>query len=115
MRIKDAQFKYNVLVYDWNKKRVIPYNILSHIDAKEIAKKIKNEEITNRISLTDYVDRQLRYYCWSRAEYEIMVGDLCGRMEEFDKIDAYYQATLNFDMIINHIVEEMRLPNEFRY
>lgn len=101
------KLEYNVLKYDWNTKDVVPVNILKYVDVDDLKKRIKKREIVTREDLSKYVDRELRYYCWGRAECEILITDLSGDINRAKKIDMYYQAKINFDLIIDYIIKKL--------
>lgn len=109
MKIKNVNLNYNVLLYDFNKNNIINYNVLRHIDTNIIHKKIKKNEITNYNDLKEYLDREFRYNFSSRSEFEIMVGDLLMKEDKFIKIDAYRQIKMNLDLIVKHVIDEMRI------
>lgn len=109
MKIKNVNLVYNVLVYDWNEKRVKNYNVLSYLDLKQINKKILKKEISNYDELKEYLRSKFMYYFWSRAEYEIMVGDLFCKEDYLEKIDAYRQIEMNLDLIVKYIIDEMKI------
>lgn len=112
MKIKNVKLKYNVMRYDWNSKKVVPSNILGYIKIDDLVKRIRKGEINSRETLSSYIDKELRYYCWSRAECEIMITDLLGDMSHAEKIDMYYQAKLNFDILVDYVIETMDIRFE---
>lgn len=87
------QFEYNVLNYDINKNKVIPYNIFRNINVQEWTekaikkylrspKKFKYESLFNKEVVYGFdglcreIESILRHELWSRCEYEIAVGSL---------------------------------------
>lgn len=109
MKVKNVNLKYNVILYDWNKRDIRNYNVLSCLDLKEINKKILKKEILNRDEFKEYLKGKFMYYYWSKAEYEILVGDLTGREDTFKKIDVYSQIEMNLDLITDYIIQEMKI------
>lgn len=109
MKVKNVNLKYNVLLYNWNSKKVINYNVLAHLDLEKIRKKILKKEICNYDQFKEYLKREFMYVFWSRAEFEIVVGDLSCREEYFEKIDAWRQIEMNLDLIVKYIINEMRI------
>lgn len=101
------KLEYNVLNYDWNEKDIITVNILKYIDVYDLKKKLKKGDITTREDLSKYVNTELMYYCWSRAECEVLITDLSGDINRAKKIDMYYQAKINFDLIIDYIIKQL--------
>ena len=109
MKVKNVKLVYNVLNYDWNARQVKNYNVLGHLDLDKIRKKILKKEISNYEELKEYLKSQFKYVFWSRAEYEIIVGDLSCREDTFEKIDAWRQIEMNLDLIVKYIMSEMRI------
>ena len=104
MKIKNLDLKWNALLFDFNKKKVVDYNVLWSSLPEEIASEI----ITDRDSLKDRLSRKFMAQYWSRAEYEIIVSDLHVRGKE-EKIDIYRQIAPNIDRITDYIIKEMQL------
>lgn len=109
MKVKNVNLVYNVLLYDWNMKKVVNYNVLTCLDLDKIRKKILKKEISNYDELKEYLKLEFMHYFWSRSEFEISVGDLFCREETFEKIDAYRQIEMNLDLIVKYIISEMKI------
>jgi hypothetical protein len=118
------QFKYYVLNYNWNGKRVEPFNIFSnwHLNdetEKEIKKYLRSPnkyEYVDSIfhdrkkyygfdALVQQIGRLIRWQEWGRREYEISVGDAfeddCGKLEKWD---CYQQCEPNLEMIAREVL-----------
>ena len=54
MRIKKSNLEWYVLLYDFNKKKIINYNVMNGI-AELISKKIKNGTIYNKETLKEFL------------------------------------------------------------
>lgn len=110
MKIKNVNLEWNVLYEDFNSKTVKPYNILGGSFVEELAKEIKKCKIENREQLKEYLKRDFMYHYWSKCEFEIAVGGLFAKYpDQFEKIDVWYQIEMNFDHIIDYIINKMRL------
>lgn len=109
MRIKKAKLEYMAIIHDWNSHSLKYVNILGDRLKDDIIKLIKSGDVYDRESLKKCVIVLLRYYYMSKAEYEVMVGDLHCKPEEMFKIDVWYQLEPNIDHIIDHIIREMDL------
>ena len=109
MRIKKAKLEYMAIMHDWNSHNLKYINVLGDRLKDDIIKLIKSGDIHDRESLKKRVMVLLRYYYTSKAEYEVMVGDLFCKPEEMFKIDVWYQLEPNIDHIIDHIIKEMNL------
>lgn len=109
MRIKKAKLEYMAIMHDWNSHSLKYVNVLGDRLKDDIIKSIKSGDIHDKDSLKKRVIVLLRYYYMSKAEYEVMVGDLFCKPNEMFKIDVWYQLEPNIDHIINHIIKEMDL------
>ena len=69
-----------------------------------------NKHIKNKDDLKKLLKSYLMYHYWCKSEYEIVVGGLhADYPEKFEKIDIWTQIEMNFDHIIDYIIEEMKL------
>lgn len=77
------------------------YNIFNHW--KFLEECIHNAVIaTDKISFAAAVHSDLRYYFWSKFEWEILVKGFFDRDEE-KKIDVYDQVNANFDQFVDYL------------
>lgn len=110
MKIKNVNLNWNVMYYDFNIKKLKSYNILGGTFVEELAKSIKKYKIENREQLKEYLKKDFMYHYWSKSEYEITIGGLHSKHpEEFEKIDVWYQIEMNFNHIVDYIIQEMQL------
>lgn len=49
------------------------------------------------------VKRDLLYYFWSKCEYEIVITGWPNVEDNLEKVDAYGQVMLNFDIFIDYL------------
>lgn len=135
------QFEFYVLNYDFNKKKVVNYNIFNNIRVQEwtekavrkylrAPKKFKHiiqyenkflgrEEIAiyGFDALVKEIDRTIAWQEYGRREYECSVGDAfttdCNKLE---KIDCYYQSKPNMEIIAREVIfqykKQLREKNE---
>ncbi len=109
MKIKNKNLEWNVLMFDWNKKKVINYNIFSYGFIEILNKKLNNGEVTNMEELKALILRWCRRYR-SKAEYEMMIGDLCVKnISNLEKIDVFRQIEMNINRITEYINNELNL------
>lgn len=108
MKIKNVDLKWYVLNHDFNRDKIIDYNVLWQSLPEELAKEIRKGIITDRESLKERLQRKFMSQYWSRAEYETMVSGLHTRVEP-EKIDVWRQIAPNLDRITDYIIEEMKL------
>ena len=123
------QFEYYVLNYDFNKKKVVNYNIFNNIRVQEWTEKevrkylrapkkykhivqyenkfLGREEIAiyGFDALVEEIDRTIAWQERGRREYECSVGDAfttdCNKLE---KIDCYYQSKPNMEIIAREVI-----------
>lgn len=123
------QFEYYVLNYDFNKKKVINYNIFNNIRVQkwtenavrkylrspkkfkyivQYANKFLNREeiaIYGFDALVKEIDGIIAWQECGRREYECSVGDAfttdCNKLE---KIDCYYQSKPNMEIIAREVI-----------
>lgn len=120
------QFEFYVLNYDFNKKKVVNYNIFNNIRVQEwtekavrkylrAPKKFKYESLFNKEviygfnALVREIDGIIRWQEWGRCEYEIGVGDKfetdCSKLEKWD---CYQQAKPNMVMITHEVIRQYK-------
>ena len=135
------KFEYYVLNYDFNKKKVVNYNIFNNIRVQEWTEKevrkylrapkkykhivqygnkfLGREEIAiyGFDALVEEIDRTIAWQERGRREYECSVGDAfttdCNKLE---KIDCYYQSKPNMEIIAREVIfqykKQLREKNE---
>ena len=55
-------------------------------------------------SFADKLKRELQYYFWSKAEWEIIISPWLGSSNsERIKIDVYDQVMLNWDVFVDYV------------
>lgn len=110
--------EWRVYYGDFNARRIKSYNIFNHggflRDAAHAAKKLKNRE-----AFEHEIDICLRYYFWSKCEWEIILQHWPHK-EGFrdEKIDVYDQVMLNravfMDYMWNHRKDIIEYPERFK-
>ena len=100
MRIKNSNLEWYVLRWDFNKKKIIDYNIL-HGVAEDLHKYVKKKKVYNRRTLKEYLKSHFMYYYWSKAECEFYISDLHG--DDYEKIDMWRQIQPNLDKIVDYV------------
>lgn len=104
---RDKKLEWYVLRHDFNKKKIIRYNVLKNWEEDlKIARRKK--KFDSKETLKEWLRKELMYYFWSKSEHEIAVGGLFSKYpEEFEKIDIWYQIELNLDIMTDYIIKEM--------
>ena len=119
MKTKNAELKFYAFTYDWNTKSLEWTNVLGDRYKEHLVKalKIKTEErrIKNRDELKENLRQYLFSYYASRAEYEVLVGDLLSEInpakyvDEMVKLDVYNQVIKNLDVMVDYIINTMEI------
>ena len=120
------QFEYYVLNYDFNRRKIIHYNIFNNIHVQEYTEKAVNKYLRNPKKFTyksfdgkeimygfDAFVRELdgiiQWQEWGRREFEVSVGDAfetdCRKLEKWD---CYRQAHMNIEMIAREIIYQYK-------
>ena len=127
------QFEFYVLNYDYNRKKVINYNIFNNIRVQEWTEKavrkylrspkkykhiiqyenkfLDREEIAiyGFDALVKEIDGIIKWGEWSRREYEISVGDAFeSDINKLEKWDCYAQAKPNMDIITHEVIRQYK-------
>lgn len=111
--MKEIKLEWNVLNYDFNKKEIVQKNIFYESFILDLKNKIEIGEIKNYSQLASFIDSWAKYRYWSKAEYEILVGNIFEEnTNNFKKIDIYYQIKLNFYNIVDYVNEKLEINFE---
>lgn len=104
---QDKKLEWNVLAYNFNTNEIINYNIFGGHFFTEL----KHENPKTYIELKEFIKKWARYYYWSRAEHEILVGGLFKNCR-FEKIDIFRQIEMNLDRITEYVNKELKIEKE---
>ena len=127
------QFEFYVLNYDFNKKKVVNYNIFNNINVQECTEKevrkylrtpkkykhivqyenkfLGREEIAiyGFDALVEEIDGIIKWGEWSKREYEISVGDAVETdINKLEKWDTYSQAHPNVEIIAYTVIRQYK-------
>ena len=127
------QFEFYVLNYDFNKKKVVNYNVFNNIRVQEWTEKevrkylrapkkykhivqyenkfLGREEIAiyGFDALVEEIDRTIKWGEWSKREYEISVGDAFETdINKLEKWDTYSQAHPNAEIIAYTVIRQYK-------
>lgn len=116
------QFKYYVLNYDCNAKKIVPFNIFRNIHVQEWTEKAVRKYLRSPKNFTykSFDDKEILHgfdafvkeldgiVAWQehwRCVYEVSVGDAfetdCNKLEKWD---CYGQAHMNIEMIAREVI-----------
>ena len=127
------KFEYYVLNYDFNKKKVVNYNIFNNIRVQEWTEKevrkylrapnkykhivqyenkfLGREEIAiyGFDALGEEIDRTIAWQERGRREYEVSVGDAFETdINNYEKWDTYSQAKPNMVIIAHEVIRQYK-------
>lgn len=99
---------FNVIIYDFNHKKFVPYNIIPYfVQAYEELKEKKHRKLPKTFEeFKEFVRTEGMYQFWSRCEYEIILVDWPGQKVE-KKIDVWNQIEMNWDLVTKLVMEEV--------
>ena len=97
--------KWYVLNHDFNTNKIELFNIFRSNNF--LYGVVKALEKSNYEDFKNEINNWLMYSFWSKAEYEIVCGDLfVKQLEHLEKIDVYYQVKENVDILAKYILDE---------
>ena len=97
---------WNVYAESFNRKEIVPYNIFEHSQFAEEVKNAFKKYKDDFPSFEKSVKSNLRYYFWSKSEWEIILGPWLGQKHKDEmeiKIDVADQVLLNWDIFIKYV------------
>ena len=110
--MKDLSFY--VLVKNINNGKVEPYNIMPTIyneiyDGKKLSKKFR---VNSKELLKEFLTNTLKYYYWSKCEYEFIVINWPNRNDSINdnnpvKLDVYKQLVPNIPLLVDLLWNEV--------
>lgn len=94
---------FNVIIYDFNGKRFVPYDIIPYFLEvyKERKKKLKTFD-----EFKQFIKKESLYQFWARCQYEIVLTDW-PNMKHFSKWDVNKQIEMNLDVITKIFMEAL--------
>lgn len=95
--------KWNVYYYNINKQKIETWNVFDHYRFVEYVKK-HLKECKTKEEFAIELQCELRYYYWSKAEWEVIIAPWVGgdRKKDAEKIDIYDQVMLNWDLFLDY-------------
>lgn len=100
---------FYVLNYDFNKNKVVSYDIFNNIHVYETTLQLVDDYNDGGCSFEEFVNELInivRWQEWRRREYEISVGDAFEtNLEKFEKWDCFEQFKPNAEMFAHYLLE----------
>lgn len=95
--------KWYVLYYNPNTQRIEQFNIFDHHSFNKAVMEIfSKSNLMDFTEFEDAIEKEAMYYFWSKAEYEVLVGDWISKKAE-QKMDIYGQINMNWDRFIEYL------------
>ena len=117
--------EFNVIIYDFNSKKVVSYNIIPYLLSRYEKEENKPKTFDE---FKEYIKNWSMYQWWARCEYEIIVSPWPytlspserakeennveawkehwkKHLNECQKIDIHYQVMMNLDIITKIFIE----------
>lgn len=93
---------WNVFLDDFNSHRIRTLNIFQHASFLDGCRKAAKKYTDDRQAFAEQVEKLLKYYFWSKCEYEIVL-DTWPPSPRFhpEKVDVYDQVMLNWPVFID--------------
>ena len=106
-------FEFCVVRWNWNKQKPEMFNIFNnhyvYEGAVELTKDYVEGKIATRKEYVEKLGKTIQWQEWSRAEYEISVGDVFPHsLSELHKVDCWMQAIANIDLIADMCVQRYK-------
>lgn len=98
--------KYNVILWDINRREFISYDIFPYLKRKYQESKEKEKEPKTFDEFKEFIRKESMYMWWSRCQYEILISDWPSQSKT-EKIDVHYQVMMNIDIITKLFMEEI--------
>jgi len=99
---------FNVIVYDFNHKKFIPYDVIPYfVQAYNDLKEKKYKKVPETFEeFKEFVRSKGMYQFWARCEYEVILVDWPGQKVE-KKIDVWNQIEMNLDIVTKIVMDSI--------
>ena len=89
--------KFYVICYNFNSKKMEPYDIMEYF-IHEYKDTKKKDRPTTLADTKEFIKRESQYMFWARCEYEILLS-AWPNMDNTVKWDVHRQVMMNIDLI----------------
>lgn len=93
------KFEWNVYRYNMNNHQIENFNALGGY-SEAIERKLRECNSKDEFSL--WLQHEMTYMYWSRAEYEVLIAPWCGDDKDEVKVDIYMQLEMNWDKLVDY-------------
>jgi CRISPR/Cas system CSM-associated protein Csm4 (group 5 of RAMP superfamily) len=104
---KTKKLEWFAFRVDFNSKKPVRFNVLNDELIDSLKKKVKKTEKIDYNKFKELLSGELKYYYWSRTEYEVLVSAI--HCDEETKLDVYYQLEPNLDRMCEYLIRELKL------
>lgn len=94
---------FNVIVYDFNKRDFIPYDVMPYL--VRCYNKASNKPKTFE-GFKKFIEGESKYQWWSRCEYEIIL-ESWPNTNVNEKWDVHRQVMMNIDIITSVLMDNV--------
>jgi len=95
--------EWNVYVHNVNRNKIEVYNIFEHGSFTKYLKKFC-EECKSKDMLAEKIKSELRYYFWSKSQWETVISPWVRNSEPCDiKINVFDQVMMNFNIFVDYV------------
>ena len=95
--------RFNVITWDPNSKKFVPYDVIPYLVEQYRKAKTKPQSFDE---FKIFIAKESMYQWWSRCEYEIVLQSWPkGDIEK--KIDVHQQVMMNIDIVAKILMEEI--------
>lgn len=94
--------EWYVYYYDINHGNIVTYNIFDHGRFGEDFNKLISDYNITKEEFANKLDIMLRYYFWSKGQWETFLKPWFGDSKVEKKIDVYDQIKLNWDNFLEY-------------
>ena len=98
--------EYNVIVEDYNNKEFVSYDVMPYLMRCYDETKKKDKPKTFE-EFKEFVRSKSMYQYWCRCEYEIVLNSLFSGRTKEEKIDVYFQISLNIDVVTKLLMDNV--------
>ena len=102
--------EFNVITYDFNQKKFVPYDVIPYL-VRTYEDKSGKDKPKTREEFRKFVDEESMYEFWGRGEYEIILVDWPNE-QHHEKWDVYGQIKMNLDTVTDILMESVPQKKE---
>lgn len=97
--------KFNVILWEINSKKFIPYDVMPYFIREYKSSKQKTKPKTFD-EFKQFVKAKSLYMYWARCEYEILLSDWPNHSDTM-KVDVHWQIMMNLDLVTKILMDNV--------